>query len=213
MAFCGNCGAQLEGNERFCVKCGRDTTLQAAAPAASAPVASAAPPPVQPIAAMPPGAYAAPPGAIPVAMMPPQAQQKRGGTMGLIIVLAALAAVGYYYYTHHKPITQGSSGGTAAALGKLQVFVGSWQNVNGFVQITNGTWKNNANVAVQTATVQCIQYDGSGNLLDEMNTTMTGPVAPGNTANVNQFNAGAAAANLSSVKCTVTYAHQVSGAQ
>jgi predicted amidophosphoribosyltransferase len=54
-AFCSKCGTQLEGNERFCVKCGNDVT--AAAPAsAPAPVAAAPPPRVaQPMAPPPVG--------------------------------------------------------------------------------------------------------------------------------------------------------------
>lgn len=48
MAFCANCGAEVQG--RFCAKCGTPNTAAAAPP-------SAAPPPPEP----PPGAYAAPP--------------------------------------------------------------------------------------------------------------------------------------------------------
>ena len=47
MAFCGNCGTQLDGGERFCTSCGHRLGAASAAPAAAAapaaPVAAAAP--------------------------------------------------------------------------------------------------------------------------------------------------------------------------
>jgi len=190
MAFCSNCGNQLEGNERFCVKCGSDVSAKtgAAGPVASA---SAAGPrvvpsmpmqPVQPMTAMP-GPYAAP-GPIPVPMaIAQQPPAKKGVTFGTLAVVAALALGGYYYYTHyyvkdHPPAAAKSQpqGGTAAALGKQQAFDAHWQTVNGFVQLSNGKWTNNANVAIQSSTLECDQYDAGGNLLDQMRTTLNGPV-------------------------------------
>jgi len=77
MAFCSRCGAQLEGNERFCGKCGSDVTAMAAVQAASlAPsvqaVAQAAYPSIPPAAPPPPppGVY---PGAPPTAAPYPYA--------------------------------------------------------------------------------------------------------------------------------------------
>ena len=40
--FCSKCGAQLEGNERFCVKCGHDVTAAGAVPAGTNVVITAA---------------------------------------------------------------------------------------------------------------------------------------------------------------------------
>lgn len=260
MAFCSNCGNQLEANERFCVKCGSDTTVKAggaAAPgvAAVAPtVATVAPgmgasgprpvpsmpmPPVQPVQpyqpmAPMPGAYVAP-GPIPVGVaIPQQAQQKKGLTMGTVVVLIALAVGGYYYYTHyyerdHPAASQtpgqtppagpaqppgpaqpnGPQSGGAAALGKQQAFDAHWQAVNGFIQLSNGKWTNNASVAVQSATLVCQQLDAAGNDLDEMRTTLNGPVQPGGTDTFDPFNVGAVASNLSRVSCTIQYAKAV----
>ena len=153
--------------------------------------------------------------------------------MGTVVVIAALAAGGYYWYTHIRPKppapappapapappnpappAPGGGGGApqppgAAALGKLQSFNANWNQVNGFVQITNGKWVNNATVAVQSATLECDQYDSGGNLLDEMKTTLNGPVQPSGTATYNPFNMGAVAANLSKVTCEITYAKAV----
>jgi len=224
MAFCSNCGNQLEGNERFCVKCGSDVSAKTGAAAGPVASASAAGPrvvpsmpmqPVQPMTAMP-GPYAAP-GPIPVPMaIAQQPPAKKGVTFGTLAVVAALALGGYYYYTHyyvkdHPPAAAKSQpqGGTAAALGKQQAFDAHWQTVNGFVQLSNGKWTNNANVAIQSSTLECDQYDAGGNLLDQMRTTLNGPVQPGGTDTFNPFNVGAVANNLSRVTCTIMYAKAV----
>lgn len=233
MAFCSNCGNQLEGNERFCSKCGSDVSAKSGA-AAAGPVATAggagprAVPstPVQPVqpfqpVAPVPGAYAGPgaipPGAIPVpvgvAQQPPA---KKGVTFGTLAILVVLALGGYYYYTHyyvknHPPASAKSQpqSGTAAALGKQQAFDAHWQTVNGFVQLSNGKWTNNANVAIQSSTLECDQYDSGGNLLDQMRSTLNGPVQPGGTDTFNPFNVGAVANNLNRVTCTILYAKAV----
>lgn len=226
MAFCGNCGNQLEGNERFCVKCGSDVSAKAGAAAPAGPRAVPSTPvqPMQPVSSTP-GVYAAPgpipiaPGAMPMPMPMPMVQQppaKKGVTFGTLVVLAAVALGGYYYYTHywvkdHPPAAakSQSQGGTAAALGKQQAFDAHWQTVNGFVQLSNGKWTNNANVAIQTSTLECDQYDSGGNLLDQMRTTLNGPVQPGATDTFNPFTVGAVASNLNRVTCTIMYAKPV----
>ena len=106
--FCGKCGAQLEGNERFCVKCGHDVTAAGAVPAAApTPVAAAPPPPLAPppqgYAAPPPPGYGAP-GPIPVMGVPPPAPPKKNNMMWAVIAIAA-AAGGWYYY-HNNQQTQ-----------------------------------------------------------------------------------------------------------
>jgi hypothetical protein len=235
MAFCSNCGNQLEGNERFCVKCGSDVSAKTGAEPAGpvAPAGGAGPrlvpstpmQPVPPVTAMP-GPYAAP-GAMPASYAAPvpvpvqvaiaqQPPAKKGVTFGTLAVVAALALGGYYYYTHdymkdHPPAASKSQPqtGTAAALGKQQAFDAHWQTVNGYVQLSNGKWTNNANVAVQTSTLECDQYDLSGNLLDQMRTTLNGPVQPGGTDTFNPFTVGAVANHLNRVTCTILYAKAV----
>jgi len=106
MAFCSNCGAQLEGDGRFCVKCGSEVGKAAAAPAASAPAtlpSGVAPHlPAQPFAVppVPPGM----PGPIPIVMgAPPHAPAKSHGWLwGVIIVFGILYGL-YYIGTHNQP--------------------------------------------------------------------------------------------------------------
>jgi len=122
--FCSKCGTQLEGNERFCVKCGNDMT----AAAAPAPVAAAPPPPVAQPMALPPTGYAAPspqgyaapppqgyaappppgygaPGPVPMMGVPPPVQAQKKSSMMWGVIAIALAAGGWYYY-HNQQQTQ-----------------------------------------------------------------------------------------------------------
>lgn len=225
MAFCSSCGNQLEGHERFCSKCGSDLTAKAGVPVAVTPIATVnggiASAPVQTMGSTPsayalPGAIPVAPGGIPVAVaMPPQAPAKKRVTLGTVVVAAAIAAGGYYYYTHdyvknHSQASSQAQAGAGAALGKQQAFDASWQTVNGFVQLSNGKWTNNSNVAVSSATLECDQYDASGNELDQMRTTLNGPVQPGGTDTFNPFSMGAVANNLNRVTCTIMYAKPAS---
>ena len=223
MAFCGNCGNQLQGDERFCVKCGKDvsakpaTTASSVAPTAAAtaapPVPPAAPPvrpimaPMQPVAAAP-GPYAAP-GAVPIAVAVPQAQ-KHGGVTGLVVLLVLIAGAGYYYYTHKTPPTPAKPAVDNITLAKQQTFGAHWNAINGFIQISNGKWTNNSQYPVQSATLECDQYDVSGTDLDQMRTTLNGPLQPGATDTFNPFQMGAVANNLSSVTCTIVHVKQPS---
>ena len=77
MGFCANCGAQLEGDSRFCVQCGADQKAKAGgAPVAAAPDAAGPPAAASP-AAVPPAAF--PPAAVPPAAIPPHPVQPFAG--------------------------------------------------------------------------------------------------------------------------------------
>jgi hypothetical protein len=140
------------------------------------------------------------------------------------IVVIALAAGGYYYYTHKAPAAPATppatpapaapapAAGANAALAKLQVFNAHWQAVSGFVQISNGVWTNNATVPIQSSTLECDQYDANNNNLDQMTTTLNGPVQPAANVTFNPFNMGAVATNMNHVTCTITHVVQVAAA-
>ncbi len=212
MAFCSKCGAQSEGNDRFCVKCGNDMTA-AAAPAGQA---VAAPP-----------TYAAP-GPAPIAVaMPLPAQQKRSGLIIGAVAIALLAG-GYYYY-HHSPQTpaQGSApaqpgaspaqpgtapgqqpgtpgqSGNNAALVRLQYFGGRWVPVNGYVEVSSAAWRNESNLIMQSATLQCVQYAGNGAALTQMQTLLNGPVAPARTSYFGPFQMGAISPYEARIGCSI----------
>ncbi len=245
MAFCNHCGAQLEGDERFCVKCGNDVKAQAAAPAAAVSAPATAPAAPIPVAqpAAPPPMYAAP-GQFPVAMaVPPPAQSKHGWIWGVIIVALVLYGL-YYVGTHNKQTPQSQpgqgqgqpgqgqpgqpgqgqpgqgqpgqpgvnpgqapgqgqgqpgqgqpgqpgvnpgqapgqgQGGDNSALVRLQEFAGTWIPVNGNVEVSKAIWRNNSNVTILSATLQCNQFAANGASVTSLQTTLNGPVNPHTT--------------------------------
>ena len=212
MAFCGNCGNQLQSDERFCVKCGHDVSANAA-PAAVAVAASAAPP-VQPMAVAPPVQAAAPafqptavqyaaPGAFPVAMAVPQAPQKRGGLLGTVVVILLVLAAGYYYAKHRTPATPPAPPVTTAQLAQQQNFAGHWENVFGFIEVSNGKWTNNSKSAIQTSTLECDQYSSNNTDLAQMRPTLNGPVQPGAAATFSTFQMGTVADYMNHVNCWI----------
>jgi hypothetical protein len=235
MAFCSNCGNQLQGDERFCVKCGHDVKANGTpAEAASTPVAGANAPAVtpavaaQPIAAAPP--YAAP-GPIPVAIgMPPVAVPQKNNGLVWAIVLLLLLGGGYYYYNknHQQTPPQGNApaqpgtapssgaapqpgvpvqpgdpgpGGQNASLVQMQHFSGQWRVDNGSVEVYNLAWTNGSNVVMQSAVLECDQYDASNGVLAQNRTTLNGPVQPGGVGRYNAFTMGTAQQGLKAVNC------------
>jgi len=221
MAFCKKCGTQLQGDERFCVGCGTEVSGTGAASAATgtgtiaAPVAGAVVPAKPGAAAQQvvvgPGHYA-PPGTIPITVtLPAQAPAKRGGLMWILIVLAALGG-GYYYYKQPKPPATADPS-VNSALTKQQTFDAHWQAVNGFVQVSNGKWTNNATVAIDSSTLECDQYDSNGTDLAQMRTTLDGPVQPGSTSTFNPFQMGEVATNVDRVTCTIVHVKAVGSGQ
>ena len=186
MAFCGNCGHQLQGDERFCVNCGKDL--------AAAPTAAAIP--VQPVAV----SSQLPPGAIPVPVALPQQPAKHGARILMILLVLLVIAAGYYYVTHRQPsVPPGNDGGLLAQ----QDFNAHWETANGYVQISKARWTNHSNLAIQSATLQCDQYDSAGTDLDQSRTMLNGPLQPGATDVFDSFQMGSVAANLAEVKCTI----------
>lgn len=250
MAFCGRCGAQTEGNERFCVKCGNDLSVPGAL--ASAPVSAAAPA-APPMAAFQPG-YPAPgpfPAAVPMA--PPVHMKGRGWLWGVILVVAA--GYGYYYYIHNtqaqtpeqapaqqpatgpaqpggnpgqppdqgqqprtapdqqpvqgqqpgpgqQPNAPGGQGGNQGVL-RLQEFSGRWDPVSGMVQISNAVWRNNSNVAMQSAMLECVQYAVNGRAITQSQIRLNGPVRPGGADSFQPFTMGAISPYMARVNCGI----------
>jgi hypothetical protein len=214
MAFCKNCGTQLQGDERFCVGCGKDVSakaapgpvvntppVQAGAPVAAQGQAAAAP--VAPGVAAAPGTYAAP-GTIPIMVtMPAQAPAKRGGMIWVLVVVGVL--VGAYYYLKPPPAPPPDP----AALTKQQAFDARWDNVYGFVQISNGKWTNHATVPIDSAELECDQYNGSGTDLAQMRKTLPGPLQPGASTIYNPFQMGAVETETNKVTCTIVHVKAV----
>jgi zinc-ribbon domain len=176
------------------------------------------------------------PGQVPmsVAMPPPEPAKKSG--MMMWVLIAAAAAGGYYYYHQHPPAqtqttpptTQPQTapqpggappqpatpaqpggpgpGGPNAALVQAQQWSSQEQPVNGYVQVQNGKWVNGSNVPIQTAVLECDQYDANQTVLAQNQTNLTlsnPPLVPGNNATFNNFNAGQIVQNVNTVNCGI----------
>ena len=159
--------------------------------------------------------------------MPLPAQQKRSGLIIGAVAIALLAG-GYYYY-HHSPQTpaqgkrtgatgeesgatwngSGAAAGTPgqsgnnAALVRLQYFGGRWVPVNGYVEVSSAAWRNESNLIMQSATLQCVQYAGNGAALTQMQTLLNGPVAPARTSYFGPFQMGAISPYEARIGCSI----------
>jgi hypothetical protein len=85
----------------------------------------------------------------------------------------------------------------------MQMFGGRWDGVNGIVQISQARWTNNANVVVQSATLECVQFAANGAVLTQQETTLNGPVQPQATSSYGAFQMGSMAPNLAKVNCGI----------
>ena len=218
MTICRNCGAPLQGDERFCTKCGADTQARAAVPPAV---------PMQPMMAAP-AQYAIPPGAVPIAVpLPPPA--KRSGLMWTVIVIAVLAG-GYYYHEKQKPAAQTQPGAGPSQPGaapsqpgfnpstpvsnqglvQQQIFGGRWVAAYGSIEVTNARWTNNSNVAIQSATLECVQYAANGATIAQTQNILNGPVQPGASATFGPFQMGRIAQYLNKVNCGIVQVNPAS---
>jgi hypothetical protein len=226
--FCVKCGND--------VTAAGGASTAAATPVAqpAPPPAAYAPPPPQNYGAPPAPGYVAP-GPVPVMGVPPPAEPKKNNTMWIVIAIAAAAGGWYYYHNQQQTQTQNppanppltapqppggappqpatpaqpggpGPGGPNAALVQAQQWSSQENPVNGYVQVQNGNWVNGATVAIQTAVLECDQYDANQAVLAQNQTNLTlsnPPLAPGNNATFNAFNAGQVVQNVSSVNCGI----------
>ncbi len=220
MAFCSRCGAQIGDGERFCGKCGADRTAKAGGAPDAIPQPVGAPRFAAP-AHMP---YVAPGQVSMSVAMPPQAPARKSGMMWLGIII--VAAGGYYYYTHYmhpqgqtpgnppqsQPAPQGQPGGqgpgaTNAQVVHMQSFTAQITVDSGDVEILNGQWTNNSTVAIQSATLECIQYSINGEQLTQDEITISDPnnkaVPPQHTITFDPFAGGTLVPGATRASCGI----------
>ena len=225
MAFCPKCGTQLAGNEQFCVHCGNDVsaTTAAAAPAAVAavPVApvQAAPVAYAPAPTAPPAApypqYYPPPGQIPV-MVPPQEVPKHHGAAWWVVIIGGVLFGLWYIGTHDQTSQQAPTpppGGAPPATGPnaaiiaQQTYTTQWNVVNGDVHLSNQQWANNSQTTIQSADLECDQYDQTGADQAQKHVDLTdqtgAAVKPGTTEQFGDLDIGAAVTGLTKVNCGI----------
>jgi hypothetical protein len=226
MAFCPKCGTKLAGNEQFCVSCGNDvraTLAAAAAPAAAAPApvtpVQAAPTPYAPTPTAPPAApypqYYPAPGQIPI-MVPPQEVPKHHGYAWWIVIIAGVLFGLWYIGTHDKQSQQAPTpppGGAPPATGPnaailaQQTYTTNWNVINGDVHLSNQQWVNNSTTTIQSADLECDQYDQSGADQAQKHVDLTdqtgAAVKPGTTEEFGDLDIGAAVTGLTKVNCGI----------
>ena len=85
----------------------------------------------------------------------------------------------------------------------MQSFTGQVGEVNGQVEISNGQWTNRATVAVQSVTLECIQYNADGAALTRTQNTLNGPVQPQSSTSFNPFQMGAVVQGATRAQCGI----------
>ena len=223
MAFCPKCGSQLAGNEQFCVHCGNDVSATVAAAATAAPVPAApvqaapvayAPAPTAVPAAPYPQYYPAP-GQIPI-MVPPQEVPKHHGYAWWIVIIAGVLFGLWYIGTHDQQSQQTPTpppGGAPPATGPnaaiiaQQAYTTNWNVINGDLHLSNQQWVNNSQTTIQSADLECDQYDQTGADQAQKHVDLTdqtgAAVKPGTTEQFGDLDIGAAVTNLTKVNCGI----------
>ncbi len=94
-------------------------------------------------------------------------------------------------------------GGNNAALVQQQEFSGRWVPQNGNVEVENAQWMNHSNVAIQSATLMCVQYASNGTVIFQTTMVLNGPTAPGATSSFPAFPMGAIQQAMAKVQCCI----------
>jgi hypothetical protein len=87
------------------------------------------------------------------------------------------------------------------AILQVQQFTGSYNAVNGYIQVSQGQWHNGSNIALAAARLQCTQKSAAGQALTQIQTTLVGPAQPEQTVAVPAFMLGAEAQGAQKVDC------------
>jgi hypothetical protein len=136
--------------------------------------------------------------------------------IGTLVVLAAIVGGGYYYYNHGKTAAPPANPPAAPAstppgttdnkaLVQQQSFNAQWQDESGMLVLTSAKWTNSANVTLQSATVQCEQYNAVGTDLSQYRVTLNGPTEPNTASTYSNVQIGAIASGMTKVNCDVVH--------
>ncbi len=211
MAFCGNCGAHSEGNERFCKNCGHELSAAAAAPAMPAAAAPVAPSPAPPAPPSPQVYWTPPPFPIatPVKRKKiPAAYRVAIFLLGLIALYSGLHTLGIITWPNKLVGQLTPPAGVAnAALVQQQAFKSPWLVSNGDVHLGKPKWTNNANTAILAADLECDQYDQGGKDLAQKRVRLEVPNQPslqsGQSVEYTDLDIGPSVQGLSKVNCGI----------
>ena len=146
--------------------------------------------------------------------MPQEVPKHHGGAWWVIIIAAVLFGlwwIGTHDQQSQKPGTTppggAPAGGPNAATIAQQVYTTQWSVVNGDVQLSNQKWVNQSNVSIQSADLECDQYDQSGADLAQKHVQLTdqtgAAVKAGDTEQFGNLDIGAAVQGLTKVNCGI----------
>ena len=101
---------------------------------------------------------------------------------------------------------QGADVPVAAILAQ-QVYTTNWNVINGDLHLSNQQWVNNSTTTIQSADLECDQYDQTGADLAQKHVQLTdqtgGAVKPGTTESFGDLDLGAAVTGLTKVNCGI----------
>jgi len=94
-----------------------------------------------------------------------------------------------------------------AALIQQQAFTSPWQVTNGDLHLTTPSWSNNSNAAIQSADLECDQYDPNNADKAQQHIRLTvsngSPLPGGDSDQFSDLDIGKAVQNLSKVNCGI----------
>jgi hypothetical protein len=139
--------------------------------------------------------------------MPQEVPKHHGGVWWVIIIAAVIFGL-WWIGTHDNPNPTPPPGGAPpagpnAAIIAQQTYTTQWSVVNGDVQLTNQQWANQSNVSIQSADLECDQYNQSGSDLAQKHVQLTdqtgAAVKAGETEQFGNLDIGAAVQGLTKV--------------
>jgi hypothetical protein len=147
--------------------------------------------------------------------MPQEVPKHHGGAWWVIIIAAVLFGlwwIGTHDQQSQQPVATPPPGGAPAAgpnaaLIAQQNYTTQWNVVNGDVHLSNQKWVNQSNVTLQSADLECDQYDQSGSDLAQKHVQLTdqtgATVKPGDTEQFSDLDIGPAVQGLTKVNCGI----------
>jgi hypothetical protein len=147
--------------------------------------------------------------------MPQEVPKHHGGAWWVIIIAAVLFGL-WWIGTHDQPNTTPTPtpapggappAGPNASVIAQQAYTTQWNVVNGDVHLSNQKWVNQSNATIQSADLECDQYDQSGSDLAQKHVQLTdqtgAAVKPGDTEQFSDLDIGAAVQGLTKVNCGI----------
>jgi hypothetical protein len=147
--------------------------------------------------------------------MPQEVPKHHGGAWWVIIIAAVLFGL-WWIGTHDQPNTTPTPtpapggappAGPNASVIAQQAYTTQWNVVNGDVHLSNQKWVNQSNATIQSADLECDQYDQSGADLAQKHVQLTdqtgAAVKPGDTEQFSDLDIGAAVQGLTKVNCGI----------